>query len=915
MDSHECSSRLTDDAKSMLSTVSGSKKSTISSVEEEAPANRPKDRRTRVSETPEHDSESSPKSILKNVSLLLNKPPPQQTQWYVPGMELYRKRKSKSSASSMLVTATDSAELNASGTVMESHSKKRKKGKPRKSAATENKTGSKSEAKHQERGRASKYMAPPLSPDEAPPTHATTALVSSESEVEVIDQNQEPTEVAESSKSKKGHPRKSMLKLKKPSINLVSSESEFEGEMVHNKVEESSKRKRGRQHKASMLTHDATLTSRVEVEVPEERQADGLQETITVEYPKKKRGRRHKPMQEATSSESELDDWLETVQEDRDGGESRKSGLASQEKKKSVQANESKSEMIVEGLQNKTLEGKRGRGRPRKTKGAERSASSGSEMEGEKTTQNSQVEISRRGEMEQSKRGRGRPRKVKPAEPVSSESDVEEKERHSKSETESENERQDSLEIVSGLVSAGDSEGEQSAESAHLEHELPVKKSEAKRGKGRSRKSAAPPASESGESEMDEHAKHRGIHPLSADGLVIGDGRVYQKKKKKSKNTLTMQEEALENERQPVVEIRDEPQFSHGYDNFDNGDDDYDSPLSPTGMYDDDDDSMGSRVTSNDVPPATTPGSAGSRGGEQAADLSGAQSIDVSVLPRLIKRKRARGNRVIVAPRSKKQKQIQMLDGTVQDPTLATPQGGGRVVVDDTYSMSTSGEEGEESDHFDGAEIIQSGGGRRYRRLRVEPKKSHTPGVRRSKRTRVAPVRHWENEQLEYDLNTSGKIIIFPVRVLGIQFSSDLPHDWITLSLSDFLNIYMYTTVDQGVKSRNNKNCLKIYYYYCHNVHVGAILKGVLVPVEQERQGPSRQKRPNTAMIPERQLGPQEDDAFSPYRVTDDMGNTSEMGELNYYAVKCTVQPEICSINLAKWENIYPSKVFGYIAH
>jgi hypothetical protein len=31
-------------------------------------------------------------------------------------------------------------------------------------------------------------------------------------------------------------------------------------------------------------------------------------------------------------------------------------------------------------------------------------------------------------------------------------------------------------------------------------------------------------------------------------------------------------------------------------------------------------------------------------------------------------------------------------------------------------------------------------------------------------------------------------------------------------------------------------------------------------------------------MIPERQLGPQEDDGFSPYRTTDDMGNTNEMG-------------------------------------
>ena len=51
----------------------------------------------------------------------------------------------------------------------------------------------------------------------------------------------------------------------------------------------------------------------------------------------------------------------------------------------------------------------------------------------------------------------------------------------------------------------------------------------------------------------------------------------------------------------------------------------------------------------------------------------------------------------------------------------------------------------------DGLDITYSAGGRRYRRLRVQPSKSHTPGVRRSKRTRIAPVRTWENEEVEYD--------------------------------------------------------------------------------------------------------------------------------------------------------------------
>ena len=50
-----------------------------------------------------------------------------------------------------------------------------------------------------------------------------------------------------------------------------------------------------------------------------------------------------------------------------------------------------------------------------------------------------------------------------------------------------------------------------------------------------------------------------------------------------------------------------------------------------------------------------------------------------------------------------------------------------------------------------GLDITRSAGGRRYRRLKAGPKKSHTPGVRRSHRTRLAPVRHWVGEEVEYD--------------------------------------------------------------------------------------------------------------------------------------------------------------------
>ena len=61
-----------------------------------------------------------------------------------------------------------------------------------------------------------------------------------------------------------------------------------------------------------------------------------------------------------------------------------------------------------------------------------------------------------------------------------------------------------------------------------------------------------------------------------------------------------------------------------------------------------------------------------------------------------------------------------------------------------------------------GLDVTLSAGGRRYRRLRAGAKKSHTPGVRRSSRTRLAPVRHWEGEEVEYDRRRSGELFGYP---------------------------------------------------------------------------------------------------------------------------------------------------------
>ena len=138
--------------------------------------------------------------------------------------------------------------------------------------------------------------------------------------------------------------------------------------------------------------------------------------------------------------------------------------------------------------------------------------------------------------------------------------------------------------------------------------------------------------------------------------------------------------------------------------------------------------------------------SAGENSGPELTNQSATKSVDVSVLPRLTKRKRSRA-KVVLSTHPKKRK-LNIPAEEVEQETS---------VNHDTYSLETSGEEGD--DDFVGDEITQSGGGRRYRRLKVAPLKSHTPGVRRSKRTKIAPIRHWENEQLEYDTRRrSGKL-------------------------------------------------------------------------------------------------------------------------------------------------------------
>lgn len=86
-----------------------------------------------------------------------------------------------------------------------------------------------------------------------------------------------------------------------------------------------------------------------------------------------------------------------------------------------------------------------------------------------------------------------------------------------------------------------------------------------------------------------------------------------------------------------------------------------------------------------------------------------------------------------------------------------------------------SSEEEEEGDE----NIIRSVGGRRYRRHALQYRQSHTPRVRRSRRTKLAPVRHWKNEEAEYERRLSGRAecvasSLLPPSSLHFSFSPSL---------------------------------------------------------------------------------------------------------------------------------------------
>ncbi len=90
-------------------------------------------------------------------------------------------------------------------------------------------------------------------------------------------------------------------------------------------------------------------------------------------------------------------------------------------------------------------------------------------------------------------------------------------------------------------------------------------------------------------------------------------------------------------------------------------------------------------------------------------------------------------------------------------------------------SQDSSSDEDVGGGDGEGLDITYGDGGQKYRRLRVQPKSSHTPGVRRGERTRIPPVRYWDGVAVEYD-NTrpSGMYVHVHVYIIHAPYDTFL---------------------------------------------------------------------------------------------------------------------------------------------
>lgn len=123
-------------------------------------------------------------------------------------------------------------------------------------------------------------------------------------------------------------------------------------------------------------------------------------------------------------------------------------------------------------------------------------------------------------------------------------------------------------------------------------------------------------------------------------------------------------------------------------------------------------------------------------------------SIDVSVLPKIHPRKRKKMARCVIP--MKRHKTGPITSSNKPDQTRNRSQTAKS--AQDTESNSNNQDESSFDSDSDGHDVTTSPGGRQYRRLGVTNAVARTPGVRRSQRTRIAPVRPWLNEKIDYEM-------------------------------------------------------------------------------------------------------------------------------------------------------------------
>ena len=629
------------------------------------------------------------------------------------------------------------------------------------------------------------------------PSKPVTAVASSESERSETAPGQAPVTITEKTSKPKGRRAQAPKPAPTQVATIVSSESELEGESepaqeqtegVVDQASSKPKRKRGRVLKpttaqaAALASSESEFDEYLETVCPTLQSARdngrrrkrtggkaGQQDVVVQNYnsPSKleqiveelksetRRGRRQsqRRVQPSSSSESEVKGGpnQKSSEWEKPGQKRGRSRLHVKSKPAESSSSQSDLEMDEEAARSSTLRSGR---QPRDSKVAsDRPGTSVIRMEEETTN----------WEERESGSKQGRKRLPQAAASASSESGAGESSDVTNQHTElksRQKERQSQKSVIGQPNGSAASESDMGdvVEVEQPNRESQKNKAAAKPKRGQSRKSAVsgpPPASTTSESEVEEVVKEveqrrrspRKKSPGTSEDQTVSESedRLSWTKKQKKKKESEIQCQADSKSTQHLTAEGSERPVAESEEGAQSGFSDYDvdaaSPPTPPSAYNEDL-SVGSKGTAG----------SNSKGRGEEADLTGAGEIDVSVLPRLNRRKRPRGSKVVLVPKSKKRKKnaVPQKPG-VADPAISDEPVDAEVsdepVDADVYSLSTTGE----GDSFRGMEITQSAGGRRYRRLRVEPLKSHTPGVRRSNRTRIAPVRHWENEQVEYD--------------------------------------------------------------------------------------------------------------------------------------------------------------------